>query len=82
MSIPSNSDVDTICIYYRCYWQLMVLPLVKSGQLYYRLKLMLTFFTVWSMEEVTLDLVENDSTAVVNDVGITDGREYIPDSQE
>ena len=28
----------------------MILPLVKSGQLYYHLKLMLTFFTVYCTE--------------------------------
>ena len=46
MIIPSNSDVNTICLYCRCYWHQMVLPLVKSGQLYYHLKLRVTFFTV------------------------------------
>ena len=34
------------------------------------------------MEEVTLDLVGNYFSAVVNDVGIPDGRECIPDGQE
>ena len=31
-----------------------------------------------SIEEVTLDLVGNDFSAVVNDVGIPDSRECIP----
>ena len=35
-----------------------------------------------SMEEVTLDLVGNDFSAVVNDFGIPDGRECIPDGRE
>ena len=43
MLSPSYSDVNNICIYCRCYWHPMVLPLVKSGQLYYHLKLMVTF---------------------------------------
>ena len=39
----------------------------------------------WSnklLEEVTLDLVGNDFSAVVNDFGIPDGRECIPDGRE
>ena len=35
-----------------------------------------------SKEEVTLDLVGNDFSAVVNDFGIPDSREWIPDNQE
>ena len=33
-------------------------------------------------EGVTLDLVGNDFSAVMNDFGIPDGRECIPDGQE
>ena len=47
MKLILYSYVNTICLHIRCYWHLMVTPLVKSGQLYYHLKLMLTFFTVW-----------------------------------
>ena len=36
----------------------------------------------YSREEVTLDLVGNDFSAVVNDFGIPDGRECIPDGRE
>ena len=35
-----------------------------------------------TMEEVTLDLAVNNFSCVVNDVGIPDGRECIPDGQE
>ena len=41
-----------------------------------------TGFVGFTVEEVTLDLVGNYFNAVVNDVGIPDSRECIPDGKE
>jgi len=46
MLIPSESDVNN-----RCYWHQIVLPLVKSVQLYYHLKMMVIFLQCWASFE-------------------------------
>ena len=37
---------------------------------------------ILTVEEVTMDMVGNDFSTVVNDVGIPDGRECVPGGQE
>ena len=59
MLIPSISDGDTSYMYCRGYWHLMVLPLVKSGQLFYHLKLLVTLFTVHVMLTANRRCVQN-----------------------
>ena len=42
----------------------------------------MSFLVTMSLEEVTLNLVGNDFSAIVNDVGIPDSQECILDGQE